>query len=92
MIDDRKCAGRQNVPVRLADRVQNDLVAHQPPVNEKEHRIPVVLLDVRTRCEQMDLHSGPAVILLVFHQLVQKILAENLENTFAETSRSPARQ
>ena len=85
--DDRKCARRQNVAIGLADRMQNDLVAHQPAIDKEEHRIPVVLLNVRTRREQMDLHAGSSEALFVFHKLIEKILAENLKNAFAETSR-----
>src|SRR5262245_59033248 len=66
--------------------MQNDLVANEPPVDEEEHRIPVVLLDMGPRSEQVDLHPRPAVVFFVFHQLIEKIVSENLENTVPKTA------
>src|SRR5262245_1163900 len=85
--DHRKCAGWQDIPVRLADRVKNNFVAHQSAVDEEEHRIPVVLLNMRARREQMDLYAGAAIVLLIFYELIQKILPENLKDAIAETAR-----
>ena len=34
---DWKRSGGKDIPIGLADRVQNDFVAHQPPVDEEEH-------------------------------------------------------
>src|SRR5579864_8857642 len=79
----RKSSRGQDIPVCLADRMKNDLVADQPSVDEEEHRIPVVLLNVRPRCKQVNLHAGAAELFLILQQLVEKILAEDLKYTLA---------
>src|SRR5439155_10083306 len=81
-----KCTGGQDVPISFADRMKNDFVAHETAVDEKEHRIPVVFLNVRARGEQMDLHTGAAIVLLILHQLIQKILSENLKDAITKTA------
>src|SRR6516162_9524589 len=81
---DWESARRQDIPVRFADGVQDDLVANQPAIDEEEHRVPVVLLDVRTRREQVYLHTGAAETLLVLDQLVQQVLSEDLKNAFTK--------
>src|SRR5215831_10281931 len=85
--DNRKRSRGQNVPIRLADRVQNNLVAHQAAVDEKEHRVPVVLLHVRAGREEMHLDAGASESLLMFDKLIEKILPENLKNSIAKTIR-----
>src|SRR2546421_12438588 len=90
--DHGEAARRQNVPVRLADRMKDDLVAHEPAVDEEEHRIPVVLLNVRPGREQMNLQTAPAELFLIFDELVKQILAEDLKNPFTEARRDRRRQ
>ncbi len=43
----RKRSRRNNIPISLVERVQNHLVANQPPVHEHVNRIPVQLLQLR---------------------------------------------
>src|SRR5215831_17011350 len=85
--DDRKRSRGQNVPIRLADPVQNNLVAHQPSVDEEEHRIPVVLLHVRAGRKEMHLYAGPTKSLLMFDELIEQVLPENLKDTITKTFR-----
>jgi hypothetical protein len=82
---DRERTGRQNITVRFTDRVQNNLVSHKATVDKEKHRIPVVLLNVRPRCEEMNFHAGPPKCLFVLDELIQKVLAKHLENAFAES-------
>src|SRR5262245_38236014 len=81
---DWKSSRRENATIRLTDRVKNDLVAHESPVNEKEHRTAVVLLNVRPRSEYVDSQPGPAKVFLVLHQLLEQIAAEDLKDAVAE--------
>ena len=87
---DRECARRQHVPIRFADGVHDDLVADQPAVHEEEHRMPVVLLNVRPRGEDMDLQARPPEILSMLHELVEQVVPEDLKNPFAEVRLQPA--
>jgi hypothetical protein len=61
--------------------------ADQPPVDEEKHRIPVVLLDVRPRREQMDLHARSSKVLLIFNQLIEEVFSKDLENSIAKSRR-----
>src|SRR5262249_17212953 len=81
---DRKCAGWQNIPVCLADRMQDDSVTHQAAIDEKEHRIPVVLLNMRTRGEQVNFYTRPAKAFLVLDELVEQVSPEDLKNSISK--------
>src|SRR5262249_34269401 len=83
--DYRKHTRRQDISIRFADRVQNDLVSYKTPVDEEEHRIPVVLLHVRAGRKEMYLYSRPAESLLMFDELIEQVLPENLKETISKT-------
>ena len=85
--DNWKRTRGQDVPIRFADRVQDNLVANQAPVDEEEHLIPVVFLNMRPRCEQMDSNSGPAETFLMLDKLVDEIPSEYLKDAVTEASR-----
>src|SRR5215475_8746669 len=85
--DNRKRPRGQDVPIRVADRVQDNLVANQAPVDEEEHRIPVVFLNMRPRCEKMYSNSGPAETFLMLDKLVDEIPSEYLKDAVTKASR-----
>src|SRR5207247_5556085 len=89
---DSEGPGREDIPVSLADRVKNNLVANETMIDEEEHRVAVIFLNMRPRREQIDFHTRSPVVLLVLDQLVEKIFAEDLKYAVAKARRHRRRE
>src|SRR5262245_26121779 len=89
---DRKCTGGQDVPISFANRMQDDSVPYQPSINEEEHRIAVVFLDVRPRRKYVNLYTRAAKAFFVLDKLIKQISPEHLKDSFAVTRRCRRRQ
>jgi hypothetical protein len=65
--------------------VHDDLVANQPAIHEKEHGGPVVFLNVRARCENVNLQSRSTQFPFVLDQFVEKVISKDLKDSLAES-------
>src|SRR5689334_1986080 len=74
----------ENVPIRVADRVQDDLVANHTPINEGERRLPVVCKNLLPRLDLVYFITGAAEAFLMLDKLVHQTPSEYLKEPVTE--------